>query len=47
MDLAVALNKIIKYHGKSVELIGLNEDSALVLREGTRYVLTYGEEISI
>ena len=47
MDLAVALNKIIKYHGKSVELIGINEDGALVLRDGTRYVLTYGEEISI
>ena len=47
MNLAIALNKIIKYHGKSVELIGINEDGALVLRDGSRYVLTYGEEIRI
>ena len=47
MDLAVALNKMIKYHGKSVELIGLNEDGALVLRDDTRYILAYGDEISI
>lgn len=46
MNLAAALNKMIKYHGKDVELIGLNEDGALVLRDGSRYILTYGEEIS-
>ena len=46
-DFAVALNKVIQYHGKPAELIGLNEDGALILREGTRYVLTYGDEISI
>ena len=47
MDLAIAINKIIQYHGKPVELIGLNEDGALVLRDGSRYILTYGDEISI
>ena len=47
MDLAAALNKVIQYHGKPAELIGLNEDGALVLRDGSRYVLTYGDEISI
>lgn len=47
MDLAAALNKIIQYHGKPMELIGLNEDGALVLRDGSRYILTYGDEISI
>ena len=47
MDLAAALNKQIQYHGKSAELIGLNEDGALVLRDGSRYLLTYGDEISI
>jgi len=47
MDLAIALNKIIQYHGKPAELIGLNEDGALILRDGSRYVLTYGDEISI
>lgn len=47
MDMAIAINKIITYHGKSVELIGLNEDGALVLRDDTRYILAYGDEISI
>ena len=47
MDLAFALNKNIQYHGKTAELIGLNEDGALVLRDGSRYILTYGDEISI
>ena len=47
MDLAFAINKIIKYHGKPAELIGLNADGALVLRRGSEYILTYGDEISI
>jgi BirA family biotin operon repressor/biotin-[acetyl-CoA-carboxylase] ligase len=47
MELAAGLNKIIKFHGKDAELIGLNEDGALVLRCETRYILTYGDEISI
>lgn len=47
MELAMCINKMIKYQGKDAELIGLNEDGALVLRFGSRYVLTYGDEISI
>ena len=47
MELAMCINKMIKYQGKDAELIGLNEDGALVLRFNTRYVLTYGDEISI
>lgn len=47
MELAICINKMVKYQGKEAELIGLNEDGALVLRFGTRYVLTYGDEISI
>jgi len=47
MNLAIALNKIIQYHGKPAELIGLNENGALVLRDGSQYILTYGDEISI
>ena len=46
-EFAIALNKIIQYHGKTAELIGLNDDGALILRDGTRYILTYGDEISI
>ena len=47
MELAIYLNKMIKYQGKNAELIGLNEDGALVLRFDTKYVLTYGDEISV
>ena len=47
MELAMGINKFIKYHGESVELIGLNDDGALVLRRGSQYILTYGDEISI
>lgn len=47
MELAICINKMIKYQGKEAELIGLNEDGALVLRFDSRYVLTYGDEISI
>ena len=47
MELAMCINKMIKYQGKDAELIGLNEDGALVLRFGSRYVLTYGDEINI
>ena len=47
MDMAIAINKVITYHGRAVELIGLNEDGALVLRDDTRYILAYGDEISI
>ena len=47
MELAAGLNKIIKHRGHSVELIGINEDGALVLRKGSDYIMTYGDEISI
>ncbi len=47
MDLATGLNKIVKYRGENVELIGINEHGALVLRNGTRYLLAYGDEISM
>jgi len=47
MELAICINKMIKYQAKQAELIGINEDGALVLRFNSRYVLTYGDEISI
>ena len=46
-ELAICINQMIRYQGKDAELIGLNEDGALVLRFDSRYVLTYGDEISI
>lgn len=47
MDMAIGINKTIVYRGKSAQLIGLNEQGALVLRCGADYILTYGDEISI
>ena len=47
MEMAICINQMIKYQGRDAELIGLNEDGALVLRFDTRYVLTYGDEIRI
>lgn len=45
MELATALNKVVRYRGENVELIGINESGALVLRRGTQYLLAYGDEI--
>lgn len=46
-ELAAMLNKKVKYQGEIAELIGINDNGALVLRRGTRYVLVYGDEISV
>ena len=47
MDLAAAVNETITYRGNTMQLIGLNEDGALVLRHNTKYLLVYGDEITI
>ena len=46
-ELAACLNRPVKYQGESAELIGINENGALVLRRGTRYLLVYGDEITV
>lgn len=46
-ELAAGLNRNVKYRGEMVELIGINENGALVLRNGTHYMLVYGDEITI
>ncbi|MBQ0013564.1 MAG: biotin--[acetyl-CoA-carboxylase] ligase [Proteobacteria bacterium] len=45
MDMAIGLNKTIKYQGSPAELIGINENGALVLRRESKYFLVYGDEI--
>lgn len=47
MELAAALNKVVKYRGENVELIGINENGALMLRRDTHYFLAYGDEITM
>jgi BirA family biotin operon repressor/biotin-[acetyl-CoA-carboxylase] ligase len=46
-DLAEGLNKTIMHRGRRAELVGINEDGALVLRRGSEYIMEYGDEISI
>jgi len=45
--LAAGLHKMVKYRGAEMELIGINENGALMLRHETRYVLAYGDEITM
>lgn len=47
MDLAAGLNKLVKYRGEMVELIGVNDNGALVVRRGMEYLLVHGDEISM
>lgn len=46
-NLAAMLHKTVRYHGEPAELIGINENGALILRRDTRYILVYGDEISV
>lgn len=46
-DLASALNRPVKYQGAIAELIGINENGALILRRDSRYLLVYGDEVTI
>ena len=46
-ELASGLNRNVKYRGEVAELIGINENGALVLRRGTQYALVYGDEITM
>lgn len=45
MELAAGLNKLVKYRGEMVELIGVNDNGALVVRCGSEYLLVHGDEI--
>lgn len=45
-QLAACIGKTVKYHGELALLIGINENGALVLRQDTRYLLVYGDEIN-
>lgn len=47
MELAEGLNRNVKYRGETVEMIGININGALVLRHGSRYLLVYGDEITM
>ena len=47
MQLVEHLNKDVLYQGAPAELIGINENGALILRRDTRYLLVYGDEITM
>lgn len=45
METAAGLNGLVKYRGEMVELIGINDSGALVVRRGPEYFLVHGDEI--
>lgn len=47
MQLVEHLNKDVLYRGAPAELVGINENGALILRRDTRYLLVYGYEITM
>ena len=47
MELGACLNRPVKYQGEPATLVGINENGALVLLRDTRYLLVYGDEISV
>lgn len=47
MQLVQHLNKDVLYQGAPAELVGINENGALILRRDTRYLLVYGDEITM
>ncbi len=47
MDLACQINKKVKYRGNIMDFIEINENGALVLRNGDKYVMVYGDEIGV
>ncbi len=47
MQMAVGLNGMVKYRAMPAELIGINENGALILRRDSEYLLVYGDEITM
>ena len=45
MSAAAGINKRVKYRGDIVELVGINDSGALVVRRNNEYVLIHGDEI--
>lgn len=45
MNMAAGLNRLVKYRGEQVELIGINDNGALVVRNKHEYLLIHGDEI--
>ncbi len=47
METAVGLNRLVKDRGEMVEMIGINDNGALVVRRATEYFLIHGDEVLI
>jgi len=47
MDLAFGLNETVRYRDVDVELLGIDENGALVLKHGDEFIPVYGDEIEI
>ncbi len=47
MKFATGINGPVKYRGETVELIGINDSGALVVRRGSEYLWIHGDEIML
>lgn len=47
LEFAACINRPVRYRGEPAVLIGINENGALVLRRDTRYLLVWGDEITV
>ncbi len=47
MNFAAGINGPVKYRGEMVELIGINDNGALVVRRGSEYLWIHGDEITM
>ncbi|MDR1697199.1 MAG: biotin--[acetyl-CoA-carboxylase] ligase [Rickettsiales bacterium] len=46
-ELAASINETVRYRGTDAVLCGINEDGALVMRAGSKYIIAMGDEIFI
>ena len=47
LDHVVGLNGTVSYQGQPAILVGMNENGGLILRRQSRYLMVYGDEISM
>ncbi len=46
LDMSAHIDKQVIYRGKAAEFMGLNDDGAMILRNGSEYFFVFGDELS-
>ena len=47
MELAIGVGSEITYQNRPAIMVGINDDGALILRSGEKYLTVWGDEISL